>query len=217
MGELVIYGVPGSPYVRKVLLTCLEKGAPHRLSPLGMGENKSPAWLAERQPFGRIPAVEHDGFRLYETQAIMRYVDEAFDGPALQPKDARARARMSQVMNIVDAYVMPSMSAGIGWNRIVAPKFGMPVSEAAVQAAIEPSKVALGALEKLLDGNPYMAGQELSLADLMLIPHIDLLPASPEGAEIIKGSPLLAWRDRMMSRASVAATDMAKLMAAAAA
>jgi glutathione S-transferase len=214
MGEIVIHGVPGSPYVRKALLVCLEKGAPHRLQALGMGENKTPAHLA-RHPFGRIPAIEHDGFALYETQAIMRYVDEAFAGPALQPADPKARARMSQVMNIVDCYVMPSMSAGIGWNRIVAPKFGMPVNEDAVKAAIAPSKVALGALETILDGNAYMAGDTVSLADLMLIPHIDLLPASPEGAEIIAGSPLLAWRERMMARPSVQATDMARMMAAA--
>ncbi|HWA62091.1 MAG TPA: glutathione S-transferase family protein [Caulobacteraceae bacterium] len=216
MAEIVIHGVPGSPYVRKALLVCEEKGAPYRLRVMQLGEGKGPEYL-KLQPFGRIPAVEHDGFALYETQAVMRYVDEAFEGPALQPKDPKARARMNQVMGIVDSYVMPSMSAGIGWNRIMAPRFGLPVDEAAVARAIPASRTCVRALEAILGDQPFMAGEALSLADLMLLPHLDLFPASPEGAEIIAGSPLLAWLERMRQRPSVQATDTDRLMGAAAA
>ena len=60
MSEVVIYGVPGSPYVRMPILACEEKGAPYRLVPLGPGDTKSAEHLA-RQPFGRIPAIEHEG------------------------------------------------------------------------------------------------------------------------------------------------------------
>jgi glutathione S-transferase len=214
MSQVIIYGVPGSPYVRKALLVCEEKGAPYHLAAMGMGEGKSPAYLA-RQPFGRIPAIEHDGFALYETQAVMRYIDQVFDGPSLTPADPKAAARMNQVMGIVDWYVMPSISAGIGWNRLIAPRFGMPVDEAAVAAAIPMARTCITALEAIIGDNPYVAGDTLSLGDLMLIPHLDLLPASPEGAEIMKGSPLNAWIDRMRARPSVQATDTEKLMAAA--
>src|SRR5881394_3284497 len=154
MSEVIIHGVPGSPYVRKALLVCEEKGAPYRLAAMGMGQNKTPDYLA-RQPFGRIPAIEHDGFRLYEAQAIMRYVDLAFPGPSLVPSDPRKAARMQQVMNIVDWYVMPSISAGIGWNRVVAPLFGMPVDEDAIRNAIPQAKTCVAALEAILDGNAY--------------------------------------------------------------
>jgi glutathione S-transferase len=104
---IVAYGIPGSPYLRQPLLACEEKGVPWRLEALAMGEHKQPGYLA-RQPFGRIPAIEHDGFRLYEAQAILRYIDRAFDGPSLTPSDPKAAARMDQVMNIMDWYVMPS-------------------------------------------------------------------------------------------------------------
>lgn len=214
MGEVVIYGVPGSPYVRKALLVCLEKGAPHRLAAMAMGEGRSPAHLA-RQPFARIPAVEHDGFTLYETQAIMRYVDQAFAGPPLTPADAREAARMNQVMGIVDSYVMPSISAGIGWNRIMAPRFGLPVDEAAVERALPMARTCVAALEAILGERPFVAGDAISLGDLMLIPHLDLLPASPEGADLLRDSPLNAWIERMRARPSVQATDTARLMAAA--
>ncbi len=214
MPPVIIHGVPGSPYVRKVLLACEEKGAPYQLAAMAFGAGKSPEHLAN-QPFGRIPWIEHDGFWLYEADAIIRYVDEAFEGPALQPKDARARARMNQVMGIVDWYVMPSMTAGIGWNRLMCPRFGLPVDEAAIAAAIEPSKVCIKALEDILGDQTFMAGEQLSLADLMLLPHLDFFPSSPEGAAIIAGSPLLAWLERMRSRPSARATDAERLMAAA--
>lgn len=208
---IVLHGVPGSPYLRKPILTCEEKGVPWTLSALAFGQNKTPEYL-KLQPFGRIPAMEHDGFRLYETQAIVRYIDAAFDGPSLTPRDPKAMARMSQVMNIIDCYVMPSLSAGIGFNRIVAPIFGVPADEAAVAAAIPLARTCLKALEDILGANRYFAGEQLSLADLFAVAHLDLVPASPEGAELIAGSPLLAWLDRMAERPSVQNTAMKKMM-----
>jgi glutathione S-transferase len=211
MSTIVIYGIPGSPYVRQPMLACEEKGVPWRLQVLEREERHSPAYL-ERQPFGRIPAIEHDGFRLYEAQAIVRYIDAAFAGPSLTPADPKAMARMSQVMNIMDWYVMPSLTAGIGFNRIVAPIFGVPVNEEAIKAAIPMARTCLKALEDILGANRYFAGDELSLADLTAVAHLDLVPASPEGAELIAGSPLLGWLERMAERPSVQKTSMKKMM-----
>ena len=208
---IVAYGIPGSPYLRQPLLACEEKGVPWRVEALGMGEHKQPDYLA-RQPFGRIPAVEHDGFRLYECQAILRYIDRAFDGPSLTPANARAAARMDQVMNIMDWYVMPSLTSGIGFNRIVAPAFGMPVDEGAVKAAIPLAQTSLKALEDILGGQSYFGGDQVSLADLAAIAHLEMVPMSPEGAELIAGSPLLAWLERMGQRPSVQKTNMLRMM-----
>jgi glutathione S-transferase len=211
--SIVVFGVPGSPYVRMPLLACEEKGVPYRLKAMALGESKAPGHL-ERQPFGRIPAIEHDGFMLYEAQAIIRYIDQTFDGPALIPSDPQAAARMNQVMGIVDWYVMPSITSGIGWNRIVCPMFGLPVNEEAIAAAIPQARTCVKALEHILGDQSYFAGEQVSLADLMAIAHLDLLPASPEGAEILSGSPLLAWIARMEARPSVKATGMQALRAA---
>jgi glutathione S-transferase len=211
MSTIVIHGIPGSPYVRMPLLACEEKGVPYRLAAMEFGKTRTPEHLA-RQPFGRIPYMEHDGFWLYEAQAMIRYIDQISDGPSLTPADPKAQARMNQVMNIVDWYVMPSISSGIGFNRIVKPIFGMPVDEAAVAAAIPQAKVCVAALEDLLADKPYFAGDRVSLADLMAVSHLDLLPHSPEGGAIMAGSPLLAWLDRMAARPSVAKTTMQKMM-----
>lgn len=216
MSPLIIYGVPGSPYLRMPILACEEKGAPWRLRPLAMGEAKAPPYLA-KQPFGRIPAVEHDDFQLYEAQAILRYVDQVFDGPSLTPAAPRAQARMSQVMNIIDWYVMPSLTSGIGWNRVVAPMFGLAVDEAAVEAAIPLARTSLRALEDIIADKPFFAGDTVSLADLAAIAHLDFVQASPEGAELIAGSPLLGWIERMQARPSYQASTMQHLQSLAAA
>lgn len=207
---IVIHGIPGSPYVRMPILACEEKGVPWELRALGFGEQTSPEHL-KRQPFGRIPAIEHDGFQLYECQAILRYIDAAFDGPSLTPADPKAMARMSQVMNIMDWYVMPSLSAGIGFNRIVKPKFGMPVDEDAVAAALPLAKTCVAALEDILAGKPYFAGDAVSLADLFAYGHFEFLGQTPEGADMLAGSPLLGWIERMAVRPSVQATTWERL------
>ena len=79
---------------------------------LGLGEEKTPAHLV-RHPFGRVPTIDHDGFALYETQAIIRYVDAAFAGPALHARAmARATARMNQLIGIVDWYFFHHVTEG---------------------------------------------------------------------------------------------------------
>lgn len=211
MSEVIIYGIPGSPYARMPMLACEEKGAPYRLVAMEPGGSKSAEHLA-RQPFGRVPAIEHDGFKLYEADAIIRYIDQVFEGPSLVPTDPKAQARMNQVMGIMDWYVMPSLSAGIGFNRIIAPVFGMPVDEEKVKAAMPMARTCIKALEDILGSNAYFAGDWFSLADIMAVAHLEMVPWSPEGAELIAGSPLLAWLDRMAERPSVAKTAMRKLM-----
>ena len=214
MSPIIVHGVPGSPYMRMPLLACLEKGAPYQIAAMQFGQNKTPEHLV-RHPFGRIPVVEHDGFWLYEAQAMIRYIDQVFPGPSLTPADPKAQARMNQVMGIVDWYVMPSVSAGIGWNRVVAPMVGAPVDEAAVAKAVPAATTCVRALEQLLGKQKFMAGDSISLADIMAIPHFEPFPTTPEGAEIMKGSTLLSWIDRMRARPSVQATEMMKLMRAA--
>src|SRR5580693_6107258 len=99
MSRPIVHGIDGSPFVNSARLALEEKGVDYQFAemPCGTGAHKAPEHLA-RNPFGRIPVLEHDGFLLYETQAIMRYIDRAFAGPPLQPADIRLAARMDQIM-----------------------------------------------------------------------------------------------------------------------
>ncbi|MBN9270910.1 MAG: glutathione S-transferase N-terminal domain-containing protein, partial [Mesorhizobium sp.] len=103
--SVTVYGASYSVYIRIVRIALHEKGVPYNLVPVDVfaDEGVPPEHLA-RHPFGRIPAFEHDGFALYETSAITRYVDEAFSGPSLQPRALRDRARMNQIVAMLDNY-----------------------------------------------------------------------------------------------------------------
>ena len=214
MSEVIIYGIPGSPYVRSALLGAAEKGVPYRLAPLAMGGHRSEAHLA-RHPFARVPTLEHDGFALYETQAILRYLDAAFPGPRLEPADPKQAARMNQVIGVVDWYLFPGTTATIGWNRIMAPKFGMPVDEALIAKSVPKAQLCLGELGRLLGDTAFMAGPDLTLADLMLAPQIDYLETTPECGPIIAATGLGAWINRMRARPSMRATHVTELLKAA--
>jgi glutathione S-transferase len=211
MSDIVIYGVPGSPYLRSALLGLEEKRAPYRLAVMGMGEGRREEHL-KRHPFGRIPAMEHDDFGLYETQAILRYVDAIAPGPSLQPRDARAAARMDQIVGIVDWYVFPSITVGVCAERLMSQAFwGRPPDEANVTKALPSARVCIKELERLKGSAEFMAGDAVSIADLMLVPHIAFFRRTPEGSVLLQGTSLDAWLTRMSARPSIQVTEMERL------
>lgn len=113
MSQPIVFGAAYSVYVRTVPLALAEKDTPYHLVEIDVfSERGPPPDYFVRHPFGRIPAFEHDDFQLYETDAIVRYIDETFDGPSLIPDTSRGRARMTQAMRILDCYACPNMVWG---------------------------------------------------------------------------------------------------------
>jgi glutathione S-transferase len=208
MSKPIVYGPGYSTYARTVRLALEEKGVDYDLVEVDLiaGATKTPEHLA-RQPFGKVPAFEHDGFELYETDAITRYIDAAFPGPDLEPADAKSRARMAQAIGIIGGYAYPCMIGQIFIQRAVMPMIGNSPDEAAIAAAVPQAETCIEALEKLLDGNDYLAGDRLSLADLLLIPVYDYIAQTPEGEKLLAGAPnLRRWWDGVRTRESVAST-----------
>jgi glutathione S-transferase len=194
------------------LLALEEKGSDWSLAALAPGQHRGPDHMA-RHPFGRVPALGHGEFVLYETQAILRYIDRVLPEPPLTPVDIREEARMNQVMGITDWYVMPNISAGITFGRLVAPRFGVPVDEKRIADSLAPAAVCVAELARLLGDRTWMAGDSLSLADLILIPHMDFLDQTTEGASLLRPhSGLKAWIDRMNDRPSLRATTWDRLL-----
>jgi glutathione S-transferase len=206
MARPIVYGSAMSPYVWSVRLTLAEKGVAHELVSVGMSEMRSEAHLA-RQPFAKIPAFEHDGFMLYETQAIMRYVDEAFPAAPLQPIEVHPFARMNQIMGVVDNYLTPCLLGQVIFQRMVAPMIGRTTDEAAVSAALPRVRHCLGEIARLAGEQPFLAGETVTLADLMAIPQIYYFKKFPEGREQLAELPVLnAWANRMEERQSLQVT-----------
>jgi glutathione S-transferase len=207
MSGITVYGIPGSPFLRSVEITLKEKDAPYRLHAMAPMETKGPEHL-ERHPFGRIPAFEHDGFELYETQAILRYLDQLFPAPPLTPAEPKARARMNQVIGIIECYFFPKAAAPIGFNRIIAPRLlGVPGDEQAIAEAMPLARTCFAELGRLLGDQLYFAGDSVSLADIMLAAQLDLFGECSEGRELIDGTAnLKPWLGQMLARPSFVAT-----------
>jgi glutathione S-transferase len=207
MSDITVHGIPGSPFLRAVEVTLKEKGAPYRLDAMSPAEMKTPEHLA-MHPFGRIPMFEHGDFRLYETQAIIRYVDEIFPTPPLVPGNPEARARMNQVIGIIEWYFFPKAAAPIGFNRIIGPRLlGLPGDEAAIAEAMPMARTCVAELDRLLGDKPYFTGERVSLADILLSAQLDLFSACAEGQELIAGTRLEHWLERMRARPSFVATQ----------
>jgi glutathione S-transferase len=213
MSEFIVTGVPGSPYVRSALLALEEKGIAWTLKPISPPDSRSPEYR-QLQPFGKIPAFEYEGVRFYETQAMMRFVDRIGEGPALTPADPWHALRMDQLMNIVDDYVRGSVSGAVSFPLAVAPRFGMPVDVAAAHAAIPAAERTIAEVARLLGEQSFMAGEEVSLADLMMIAHLEFLLEFEEGRALLAPHPALSrWIARMAERPIVQATSWDALLA----
>jgi len=207
MTTITVHGIPGSPFLRSVEVALKEKGADYHLNAMAPDEHKGLEHL-QRHPFGRIPAIEIDGFSLYETQAIIRYLDEAYPNPPLTPGNAAQRARMNQVIGIIECYFFPKAAAPIAFQRIIGPKLlGLPTDEAPIAEAMPMARVCFAELDRLLGDQPYFCGDKVSIADIMLAAQLDLLTETPEGAELIADTGLEPWLTRMLARPSFVATQ----------
>jgi glutathione S-transferase len=203
MDEVILHGILGSPFVRAVQVMLDEKQAPYRIDPVAPGTLKSAEHLA-RHPFGRVPAIDHGDFRLYETQAILRYLDAVFPDPPMQPADPRAIGRMNQIIGINDWYLFQKVAAVIVFNRIIGPRLmGTTPDEAAIEAAMPMAQTCVAELDRLHADQAFLAGNSLTLADVMVAPHLDFLHATAEGKGLLAGTRLAAWLERMNQRVSM--------------
>ncbi len=201
MSSFIVHTIPGSPAARAVMAALIEKDASFRVAGLAPGAHKIEPHLS-RHPFGRMPVLEHDDFTLYETQAILRYLERILPSPLLIPEEPREAARMDQVMGISDWYLFQRVNGVIGFHRIVGPRLmGLTPDEAAIAAAMPLAHVVFGELSRLLGDKTCLVSQRVSLADLMVAPHMDFLAQTPEWSALTRGrSNLIEWLGRMNER-----------------
>ncbi len=204
----MVFGAAYSVYVRAVRLVLHEKAVAYDHVEVDVfASGGAPASHLARHPFGRIPAFEHDGFRLYESGAIERYVDAVFDGPQLQPTEPRAQARMNQALSVLDGYCYRTLVWDIFTERVRAPANRRASDEARIAAALPRAETCLRALTEISGAGPWLAGPMLTLADLHAAPMFVYFRLAPEGAAAIARHPRIAtWLDAMMARPAMAAT-----------
>jgi len=208
MNKPIIYGPGYSTFARSVLMALKEKNQDYDMNHVEMmkGEHKDPAHI-KRHPFGKVPSFEHNGFSIYETDAILRYIDDTFPGTKLQPADVQKRTRMNQICSIVNSYLYSGIIMKVFLPRLFADKEKGP-DEVAIAEGDKSAQPMLAAVENLLDGQgPHAVGQEFSLADIMLLPIIDYYSQVPEGKKALPNfSKLNKWWQNIQQRLSVKAT-----------
>ena len=181
-------------YVRICRIVLAEKGVDYALHPVDVfADGGPPDEHLSINPFGRIPAMRHGEFSLYETDAITSYINEAFDGRALMPPDLFCRARARQIMRLADNEIYRHLV----WGVYVPWQEGMPLK------GLVRADLILGELQGLAN-DQFMAGPEFSLADAYVYPMLKYFSMVPEGSARLDGHPALDnWMQRMEQRESV--------------
>jgi glutathione S-transferase len=198
-----VYGHPMSTCTRKVLTTLAEKGheAQFVLVDLMKGEQKSPAHVA-RQPFGVVPVLEDEGFSLYESRAIIRYLDAKLPGTSLTPSTLQARGRMEQWMSVEQSYFTPHVMAIVTEMLMKAMRGGGKPDMEKVSKAREQVAKTLDILDRTLLTQAHLAGDSFSLADITWMPYVEYLFPSQSGDLITSRPHVSAWWQRVSTRPS---------------
>lgn len=192
-----LFGHPASTFTRKVLCTLHEIDTPFDLHFVDLlaGEQQQAAHL-ERQPFGRVPTMEDDGFTLYESRAIIRYLNDQYGGE-LVPSDVRGRAVMDQWIDVEYSYFSAATL-----KPILHHVFGFAQDETTLEAANAMIEQTLDVLDARLSTAQYLAGKQFSLADIVYLPDLDYLMATPLQATVFSRGNVASWWKRSSGRAS---------------
>lgn len=207
---LTLWGYRYSVYTRiaKMALTLRRVDyTNHHVDPFA--DPPDPA-LTRINPFGRVPVLDHGGFRLFETSAITRYVAAQFPGPALVPGDVRAAARMDQVIGVVDAHGYWPLVRQVFSHAVFRPLAGVPADPEQITLGLAAADPVLRVLEGIAaEGLVLVPGQQ-TLADLHLAPVIGYFTLADPGRAALAGFPALsAWWRHMAAHPAYTATDPA--------
>jgi glutathione S-transferase len=199
----VLLGDPRSNYVRAARIGFEEKGIAYELQPC---RPNTPEMLAVH-PWGRMPGLQLGERKLYETSAILHYVDAAYPGPALMPADPFDRAHAEQWISAFNAYLDRAFVRDYLLPNIFPSGPDGKPDRAKIEAALPAMRKGLSILEQGYDGRDYLVGERPTLADILLAPAIAYLGRFPEGADMLAACPnVRRAQAAMAARPSFAAT-----------
>lgn len=196
--SLKLYGFDGSTYVRTVKMLLEEKRANYEQLQVHVlkGEPRQPEHLA-RHPFGKVPVIDHDGFRIIETGAITAYLNEVLPGASLMPGNAKDRARANMAIGVYDAYGYGALVAVAGYHLF--PDFIGGQDDNAQRERIKTSRLVLQELMKLKGSDPFISGQVPSLADFYLAPMCAYIALTPDAEQMFAVDGFTSWWERVQA------------------
>ena len=197
---LRLYHHPRSTFSRRVLVALLEKEIEHEtvLVDMAAREHQQPAYRSIN-PYGRVPAIDDEGFVLYESAAILGYLEATRPQRPLTPADMKGKALVDMHLRLCDGQFAGQM------RTIIFPTRFLPAErwnlEAIAQAKGEIEK-HLEMVESILQGREYLVGDTFTLADVAYLPFLHFLPV----AEVVPPAAVARWSERLLSRSSAKAT-----------
>ena len=192
---LKIYGNPMSTCTRKVLMTLAETNTPFEMTVVDFskGEHKQEPNV-RRQPFGRVPSLDDDGFEMFESRAMARYLNERAGGK-LAPSDAKGRAKMEQWISIETS----EFSAN-AMKFVAEYVFKRPQEPAVLEAAGKALETTCGVMEAQLAKTPFLAGPDFTLADVGFMPYLEYAMATPAKDIFAKFPRVMSWWNKISER-----------------
>ncbi|MCZ6548627.1 MAG: glutathione S-transferase family protein [Deltaproteobacteria bacterium] len=194
-----LYHFPASINSRKVRILLIEKGLEFERIDVDLTkkEQKNPEYL-KIHPFGQVPALDDDGFIVYDSTIINEYLEDEYPHPPLLPNDSEGRARARLMEDFRDIYFTPHFVEIIHEVR----KPETERDQKVIQNAKGIITQCFDRIERELEGRDYLAGT-FSLADISFMPNIALLehfeiPVDP------KYKNMRAWIERLKARPSFA-------------
>jgi glutathione S-transferase len=191
---MILHGYTYSVYTRTVHMALLEKPIPFQMREVDPFTTPIDPTLAQLNPFQRVPVLCDGDFTLYETTAILRYLDALKPERPLIPQDPKAAARMQQAMSIMDANGYFPLVRQVFSNAVFNPMFGEPSDPDEIAAGLRAAPAVLGALDGIAAEGLVLTGQTVTLADLHLAPMIGYFSMAPAGRSVLANYPALnAW------------------------
>lgn len=199
-----IFAPTFSSFARSVMLCCEEKGIAYECGMAPEGSkiaSKSPEHFAIH-PWGKLPALFHEGQVLIETSSICRYLDARFEQTPLQPSSTFERALLDQYCAEIALYIDQALLRNIVLEFAFPKGKNGAVRMDKVEAALPEARKALQRVDEMLGDNGFIHGQSYTLADALLTPILDYLAKVPVGPGLMEGTKAIDYLARMRQRPS---------------
>ena len=204
---VTLYGDSRSTYVRTVRMALAEKGVAYAYDPVAPHSEKIQAVC----PFGRVPGLRDGDFTLYETTAIVRYIDECFGGPSLLAANIGKRAQMEQYVSLINCHGYDAMVRRYVLQYVFPKGPDNSPDRTVIDKAVPEIKALLEVLDRAYGPRNTLAGDTVTLADLLLAPIVFYLGMFPVSKALLAGVPNVARAHAWMAERPSFKATMPKL------
>ena len=203
MPTLQLIGAPQSNFVWACRIACGEKEVPYELVAVFPHSPEVDAI----HPFGKIPVMRHGDVTLCESRAILHYIDHAFPGAPLAPRDPVGAAQVEHWISLHNTAIDPVLLRQYGLAYFFPGTPDGSPDRAAIEATLPKMEPHFALLDRAVAKTGYLVGDSLTVADMTVLPLLYYMTKLPESAGMLAAQPhLAAYVDKLLARKTIADT-----------